>query len=169
MEKYLTTRARPGRLALLAENAAALALAALLFGWGFIAVFGFLQDGFMPVAHTLMGLVAIPFILLLSALLERKRARIHARAIVSALLVAENGTLPFDQLLQVTGINRLEKTINGLIAKEYIRDVKLVRDAVCLGEGPARQAFCAYCGAAMRLNDDCTGQCPGCGATKRKE
>ena len=149
MDKYLTEKARPGRMKRLAENAVALLLTALLFAWGFIAVMGFLLDGFMPLAHLLMLFAAIPFILLLSAILERKRARIHARSIVSALSVTENGALPFDQLAQVTRINKLEKTINLLTAKGYIRDVKLVRDEVRLGEALQRQAVCAYCGPAL--------------------
>lgn len=168
MDKYLTTKARPGKMALLAENAAALALAALLLGWGFIAVFGFLADGFMPLAHTLMLLVAVPFILLLSRLLERKRARVHARAIVSALCACGKPVMPCGDLEKATGVCKCDEMITGLAARQYIHNIVVLHGEVRLLDRPYQQAVCAYCGAAISLNSERVDKCPGCGSTAIK-
>ncbi len=165
MDKYLTTKAKPGRLVRLAENAAALTLAAALFCWGFIAVMGFLQDGFMPLAHTLMVLVAIPFTLLLSWLLERKRARKHAQVIVSALCLTAEGCIACDELEKITGVRQLRMVIARLTAKGLVKDIAVMRDLVRLTDREIPQGRCAMCGAALVSRGDGAMHCPYCGSS----
>ena len=164
MDKYLTSKANPGRMILLAENAAALLLAVLLFGWGFIAVFGFLQDGFLPVVHVSMVLVAIPFILLLSRLLERKRARIHAKAIAGALNLATGESIPLEELEKITGVRNVAKAIPALTAKGLLRDVLVMGDHVHQRD----RAECTYCGARLSFCGEGPNKCPSCGSTQIK-
>ena len=168
MDKYLTTKARPGRMVLLAENAAALLLTGLLCGWGFIAVFGFLADGFMPVAHTLMLLVAIPFVMLLSALLERKRARVHARAIVSALCLADKPVIPCGELEKATGMYKCDERIVKLTARQYLRNVAVIYGEVRLADQEYKQAVCSYCGASLSFRTERLDKCPSCGSSAIK-
>lgn len=167
MEKYLTSKARPGKVVLLAENAAALLLAAALFCWGFIAVAGFMQDGFMPLPHTLMVLVAIPFIMLLSWLLERKRARIHARAIAGVMCVREDG-VPMAELEKITGVRKLEQEIAKLTGKGLLINVTISRELVIPIDGVSKQAVCAYCGASVTFRTERPDKCPGCGSANIK-
>ena len=165
VDKYMTAKARPGRLALVAENAAALVLTALLMVWIFIAVVGFMQDGFMPLAHTLMILVSIPFILLLSMLLERKRARIHARAIAGAMCVAESCSIPCRELEKITGVRDVAKVVAGLTAKGILRNVAVIRDTVRTSDCEEKQATCAYCGATLKFQEGTKVEhCPNCGS-----
>ena len=167
MDKFLTSKAKPGRVTVLAENAAALLLAALLFGWGFIAVFGFLQDGFLPVVHTLMLLVAIPFVLLLSRLLERKRDRIHARTIAGAVNAAEKD-IPLAEMEQITGVRNVAKVIASLTAKGILRDVIVMGDHVRSVEEKIHRAECAYCGARLSFGAEQPNKCPSCGSANIK-
>ena len=164
MDKYLTSKAQPGKWTLLVENVASLALAAALMAWLFIAVWGFALDGFMPIAHTVMVLIAIPFVMLLSALLERKRARKHARVIVSALCLTGEGSIPCEELAKITGIRSLEMVIARLTGKGFIRNIVVMRDLVRLADREVPQGRCAMCGAALVSRADGGVHCPYCGS-----
>ena len=164
MDKYLTSKAKPGKLTLLAENAASLVLAAVLMAWLFIAVWGFMVGGIMPIAHTLMVLIAIPFVMRLSVVLERRRARKHAQVIVSALCLTGEGSIPCAELAKITGIRSLEMVIARLTGKGYIRNIVVMRDLVRLADREIPRGRGAMCGAVLVSRADGSVHCPYCGS-----
>lgn len=132
MDRYLTKKAQPKVLEAVLENLAAAALLLLLAVLGIVAVYGFLEDGFVPVAHLMLLVIAAPVLFLLNRVLERKRARKHAEVIVNALWEAHGNCLPVDELEKITGVRSVEKTLNQLIAKGYLTGVTMQKGQASL-------------------------------------
>lgn len=168
MNPYLTKKVTPAWFVVFAENLACIA-AVLLAGFLCLtAVFGVMQDGLVVGPLLIIALLVGLLIALLCWLTERKRARVHARVITSTLCAAENGSMPFDELMKATRINRLEQVINQLSGKGYIRNVAIIRDAVCLADREARHAVCTYCGASLTFGAAGIDKCPSCGSNQIK-
>lgn len=162
VEKYLTKKVYPGKLQTFAENGAAVLLAAALMVWVGIAVFGFLQDGFQ-VAHVVMLLIAVPFVLILSRLTDRMRARKHARVIIGALCLSPSGCVVMEELGKKTGVRDVAGTVTKLVAQGLIRDVLIKRDLVCLADRKMPAGRCGACGAPLVTDQDNSVRCPYCG------
>lgn len=167
MEKYLTEKARPGRIVMLAENLLGAGLFVLLILWASVGVYGFLKEGFVPLTHLLMVLMAIPFLMALSWIVERKRARKHAQVILGALATSDEA-LELEEMEKQTGVRQLHKTINSLVAKGYVRNVTVQSGRVQLKES-LLNAICAHCGAKqVYAAGDAPRACPSCGSTNIK-
>lgn len=174
MERYLTKKARPGKMALLAENAACLALTAGILALLLIGVAGYVMDGLVLIPHLLL-LAAIAVLLwLLSRLTERKRARKHASVIVSALLTG--GSMPCEELENLTRVNRVHQRILDLTSQSYLTGVTVEKAVARLtGHAPVQpeaaaagtaQSKCAMCGAVLVRKEDGVVGCPYCGTNR---
>ncbi len=132
MNPYLTKKAMPAWFVVFGENLVCLADVMLTMFLCFTAVYGVMQDGFVIGPLLILALLIGLLIALLCFLTERKRARVHARVITSALCMAEKGSIPFAELMKATRINKLELVIAKLSCKGYIRNVAVIRSDVCL-------------------------------------
>ena len=132
MNPYLTKKAMPAWFVVFAENLACIAAVLLVGFLCLTAVHGVMQDGLVIGPLLILALLVGLLIALLCWLTERKRARVHARVITSALCMAEKGSIPFAELMKATRINKLEMVIAKLSYKGYIRNVAVIRSDVCL-------------------------------------
>lgn len=140
MNPHLTKKATPSGLVKAAEGLLGILLCLAAGMLGFSLVYGVVTMGIQ--VGTLLGfavLIAIP-VAVLCWLTERMRARVHARVITSALCMSEKGSVPFEELMKVTRINRLELVIAKLSCKGYIRNVAVIGSDVCLTDRVAETA-----------------------------
>ena len=75
---------------------------------------------------------ALPVILLLCWIANRRQRRIDARLIACVLCMTEQHVVSMEQLAQITGINNLELVLAKLLYKGYIRNVTVARSEVRL-------------------------------------
>lgn len=73
---------------------------------------------------------ALPAILLLCWIANRRQRRIDARLIACVLCMTEQHVVSMEQLAQITGINNLELVIAKLSYKGYISNVVVSHGAV---------------------------------------
>lgn len=132
MEKYLTAKAHPAKGKVLLENAAVLALCAVLLGAVYVGVYGWQTEG-VSVAHMILLAVIAALIVLLNLLTERKRARMHSTLIVHALL-RSGGHVPVKKLEKDAGMRRVEDTVNRLLDKGYLTQVTIRGEDVWLAD-----------------------------------
>lgn len=168
MNPYLTKKAEPSSGVKAVEGILGIAAFLEAIFLGITLVYGVLEDGLVVGPVLILALLIGLLVALLCCITERKRARVHARVITSALCAAENGAMPFDELMKVTRINRLEQVINQLSGKGYIRQVAIIRGDVCLTYRENKQAVCAYCGAALTYGAGAIDKCPSCGSANIK-
>lgn len=174
MERYLTKKARPGKMALLAENAACLALTAGVLVLLLIGVAGYVMDGLVLIPHLILLGMIVLLLWLLSRLTERKRACKHASVIISALLTG--GSMPCEELENLTRVNRVHQRILDLTSQGCLTGVtvekavaRLTAHAPAQPEAPAAgaaQSKCAMCGAVLVRKDNGIVGCPYCGTNK---
>lgn len=132
MEKYLTAKAHPAKGKVLLENAAVLALCAVLLALVYVGVYGWQKEG-VSVAHAILLAVIAVLIVLLNLLTERKRARMHATLIVHALTGSHGGHVPVKEL-EKQGLRRVEDTVNRLLDKGYLKQVTIRGEDVWLAD-----------------------------------
>lgn len=164
MNPYLTKKATPSWIVVWAENLVCLVDVMLAVFLCITAALGIRQDGIVWGPLLIIGMLVALLVALLCWLTDRKRARVHARVITGILSAAEKGSMPFDELMKATRINRLEQVINKLNSKGYIRNVAVVRGEVYLTDRERKQAVCAYCGASLMVRAERIDKCPSCGS-----
>lgn len=132
MNPYLTKKAEPSWGVKAAEGILGIAAFLAAIFLGITLIYGVLEDGLLVGPVLILALLIAGLISILCWLTERSRARVHARVITSALCMSEKGSVPFEELMKATGINKLELTITKLSYKGYIRNVAIIRSDVCL-------------------------------------
>lgn len=160
MERYLTTKAMPGKMTVLLEVAAGLITGLGTLLWIAVGIYGLLRDG-LQWAHLMLLIFALPWMVVLFLLLRRWYNRGRARRLVSLLCASEHGAMTCSQLSRV-GFYTPDKTLVKLIARQFLRDIVEVRGEIRLAGDEQGTSRCAYCGAA--LHGEGGEQCPACGA-----
>ena len=174
---YLTKKAQPGKLYLLAESVAMLLLTAGILACALVAVTGYMLDGLLLGPHAVVLGTAALLLWMLSRLTERMRARKHAAVIVRTLTVS--GRMPCEELEKLTRINRLHQRILTLTAKGYLQGVTVEKSVAALAgkataveksapaqKEEAKQAKCAMCGATLVRKETGAVGCPYCGTDR---
>lgn len=127
MERYLTDKTRPGRVVRAVEKLALIGLFLLLTACVYVAVFGYMREGGLRIAHLYLCLPAVLLVWAMNPIAERLRARKHAKLIVAALMRAE-GRLPADELEPACGVRAAAVRARQLVTKGYLT-------GVCFREG----------------------------------
>lgn len=79
-----------------------------------------------------LPIFALPAILLLCWIANRRQRRIDARLIACVLCMSEQHAVSMEQLAQITAINNLELVLAKLSYKGYIRNVTVAHSEVRL-------------------------------------
>ena len=165
MDKYLTSKAGPGRMLVLLEAVAVLGTGLATLMWIAVGLYGLVTDG-LVLAHVFVLLFALPEALILFCVLRRWYDRSRARQIVSLLFTSERGRLTCGELSQA-GVYAPAQAIARLTARRYIRNVAEASGEVYLTGNEAQRTVCAYCGTQVYVQPG-MNKCPGCGAQAMK-
>ena len=161
MDKYLTTKATPGKLMVLLEIVAVAVTGLATLMWLAVGIYGLAADG-LALAHVFVLLFALPEVLILFYVLRRWVDRSRAKHIVSLLCTSEQGMLTCGELTKA-GVYAPAKAIARLTARAYIRNIVEARGEVRLAGQEGQRAVCAYCGAPVPFQQG-MDKCPSCGA-----
>ena len=136
MERYLTEKARPSKIVKLLENLALIVLTGLmaLCIWFLVKLVMAAYEMKVFSLNILLPLIPAALLaVLMNPIAERIRARHHAQVLVEALL-AHEGRIPADQVDETTGMRRGADYCLELVAKGYVRDVRLAQGFLCVAD-----------------------------------
>lgn len=161
MDKYLTTKAAPGKFTVLLEIIAVVVTGLALLLWLAVGIYGFLADG-LGLAHVFVLLFALPEALVLFFVLRRWYDRSRAKRIVSLLCTSERGKLTCGELSKA-GVYSPAQAITKLTVRRYICNIVEALGVVSLKRQDMQHTVCAYCGASVPFQQG-MDKCPSCGA-----